>query len=256
MLFKSMFTKENGVNLTQRRRMSRRCSRSSTSSSRSRSSGPLARRSTQGQEQFDYWGAEAASTRRGSCSTCRRADEYDYGSTSPRTSSRAGGDCGRVHVRPDAQYRPSWCRRPTRQIRLAQQKLIGEQAVLLHGRDGHGRGIACRTSKSLEPLKEDGGLGWCPCRSASQRRRQPGHAAHDPGKLEKKRKTLLGAPAGRKVVIFVDDINMPLVEEYGRHRAATKFLDFKGFYDRDKLFWKDIVDTLLFTGASGGSGPR
>ena len=35
------------------------------------------------------------------------------------------------------------------------------------------------------------------------------------GKLEKKKKTLLGAPAGKIVAILVDDVNMPLVEEYG-----------------------------------------
>jgi dynein heavy chain len=34
-------------------------------------------------------------------------------------------------------------------------------------------------------------------------------------KLEKKKQFCFGARAGRKVVIFIDDINMPLVEEYG-----------------------------------------
>jgi len=40
-------------------------------------------------------------------------------------------------------------------------------------------------------------------------------------KLEKKRKTLLGAPANRRVVIYVDDVNMPLVEEYGAQVRFT-----------------------------------
>ncbi len=33
--------------------------------------------------------------------------------------------------------------------------------------------------------------------------------------LEKKKRTLLGAPVNRRVVIFVDDVNMPAVETYG-----------------------------------------
>lgn len=34
-------------------------------------------------------------------------------------------------------------------------------------------------------------------------------------KLERKKKTLLGAPVGKRVVIFVDDVNMPKLEIYG-----------------------------------------
>ena len=34
-------------------------------------------------------------------------------------------------------------------------------------------------------------------------------------KLEKIKKTVLGAKPNRKITIFIDDINMPLVEEYG-----------------------------------------
>lgn len=34
-------------------------------------------------------------------------------------------------------------------------------------------------------------------------------------KLERKKKTMLGAPAGKKFLFFVDDVNMPKVEIYG-----------------------------------------
>jgi dynein heavy chain len=52
---------------------------------------------------------------------------------------------------------------------------------------------------------------------------------------------------------------MPLVETYGAQAPVEllrQFLDFKGFYDRDKLFWKDLVDVMLFAGAAPPGGGR
>ena len=79
------------------------------------------------------------------------------------------------------------------------------------------------------------------------------------GKLEKKRKTLLGAPAGKKIVIFVDDVNMPSVEEYGAQppiELLRQLVDFSGFYDRQKLFWKSVQDSCLVIAAAPPGGGR
>ncbi|KAB1256908.1 Dynein heavy chain 6; axonemal [Camelus dromedarius] len=55
--------------------------------------------------------------------------------------------------------------------------------------------------------------------------------------------TSLGAPGNKRVVIFVDDLNMPRLDRYGSQppiELLRQYQDFGGFYDRNKLFWKDI----------------
>jgi dynein heavy chain len=107
---------------------------------------------------------------------------------------------------------------------------------------------------SLQPMPYDGGMGLIPIfMNFSAQTRSDVTQMTIESKLEKKRKNLLGAPSGRKAVVFVDDVNMPLVETYGAQppvELLRQFLDFKGFYDRDKLFWKEIVDVLMFAGAA------
>ncbi|KAJ3111626.1 Dynein heavy chain 6, axonemal [Phlyctochytrium bullatum] len=65
-------------------------------------------------------------------------------------------------------------------------------------------------------------------------------------KLEKKRKNILGPPSGStKVVLFIDDLNMPKLDSYGSQppiELLRQYLDFGGFYDREKLYWKVIQD--------------
>ena len=76
-------------------------------------------------------------------------------------------------------------------------------------------------------------------------------------KLEKKRKTLFGAPVNKTVVLMIDDVNLPKVEFYGAQppiELVRQFCDHKGFFDRKKLFWRDIenVALLLCSGPPGG----
>ncbi|GBF88264.1 dynein heavy chain axonemal protein, partial [Raphidocelis subcapitata] len=78
-------------------------------------------------------------------------------------------------------------------------------------------------------------------------------------KLEKKRKNRLGAPAGRRVVFFVDDVNMPAREPYGAQppiELLRQLQDFGGFYDRKGLFWKDVEDTVLCAACAPPGGGR
>ena len=78
-------------------------------------------------------------------------------------------------------------------------------------------------------------------------------------KLVKLRKNQLGAPAGKRLIILVDDVNMPAVEEYGAQppiELLRQFQDYKGFYDRKKLFWKNVQDTTLVCAAGPPGGGR
>lgn len=52
-----------------------------------------------------------------------------------------------------------------------------------------------------------------------------------------------GAPANKRLLVFVDDLNMPKLDSYGSQppiELLRQFQDFQGFYDRDKFFWKEI----------------
>ncbi|XP_041352994.1 dynein heavy chain 6, axonemal-like isoform X2 [Gigantopelta aegis] len=78
-------------------------------------------------------------------------------------------------------------------------------------------------------------------------------------KLIKKSKDSLGAPKGRKVIVFVDDLNMPAPEEYGAQpplELLRLFLESGGFYDTKKIVWKDIVDVTLVSACGPPGGGR
>ncbi|XP_053147968.1 dynein axonemal heavy chain 6 isoform X2 [Hemicordylus capensis] len=78
-------------------------------------------------------------------------------------------------------------------------------------------------------------------------------------KLEKKRKNILGAPGEKRVVIFVDDLNMPKLDRYGSQppiELLRQYQDFGGFYDREKLFWKEIQDVTIASACAPPGGGR
>ena len=75
-------------------------------------------------------------------------------------------------------------------------------------------------------------------------------------KSEKRRKGVYGPPAGKQALIFVDDINMPVKEEYGAQpciEILRQWWDSGGWYDRKALTFRRIIDTT-FVAACGSPG--
>ncbi|XP_049877279.1 dynein axonemal heavy chain 10 [Pectinophora gossypiella] len=76
--------------------------------------------------------------------------------------------------------------------------------------------------------------------------------------VEKRTKDTFGPPVGKRMLVFIDDMNMPIVDTYGTQQpiALLKLLfERKGFYDRGKdLNWKNIKDVgfLAAMGKAGG----
>lgn len=61
------------------------------------------------------------------------------------------------------------------------------------------------------------------------------------------------------IAIFVDDINMPAVEEYGAQppiELLRLFLNMKGVYERADWTWKAVRKATLIAAAAPPSGSR
>ena len=77
--------------------------------------------------------------------------------------------------------------------------------------------------------------------------------------VEKRLKGTYGPPGGKKLIIFIDDINMPIVDTYGTQQPVTLlklFIERGGFYDREELTWKNIISTHCMAACGPPGGAR
>ncbi len=125
--------------------------------------------------------------------------------------------------------------------------------VLLAG--GTGRGKTVCVSQLLKELSKDSwtslSFGFSAQTSASQTQNIVD------GKLDKRRKGVFGPPVNKRMVLFVDDLNMPQKEVYGAQppiELLRQCFSQGSWYDRKSFDFRRIVD-VKFVAAVGGNKP-
>lgn len=139
---------------------------------------------------------------------------------------------------------------------LMEKLLLANRSVLFTGLTGVGKSVVARDS--LRIMAEKRGFVSVPLNFSAQ---TSSHRTQEmiESKLEKKRKNILGAPENKRIIIFVDDVNMPRLDTYGAQppiELLRQYQDFGGVYDREKMFWKEIKDVTLAAACAPPAGGR
>jgi dynein heavy chain len=77
--------------------------------------------------------------------------------------------------------------------------------------------------------------------------------------MEKRSKDKFGPSGGKQLVLFVDDFNMPKKDNFDSQpplEILRQWMDWGGWYDREKCVWRYILDTQMLVAMAPPSGGR
>ena len=130
--------------------------------------------------------------------------------------------------------------------------LKNKKHVLAHGPTGTGKTVNIMNLINLEMPEEFSAV---PLTFSAQTSANQTQDAMDT-KFEKRRKGIYGPPVGKRLILFIDDLNMPKKEEYGAQppiELLRQWLDHKGWYNRLTKEYMEIQD-IIFISAMGPPG--
>ncbi|XP_051831868.1 dynein axonemal heavy chain 10 [Antechinus flavipes] len=141
----------------------------------------------------------------------------------------------------------------TRTTWLLEQMIKIKQPVLFVGESGTSK--TATTQNFLKNLNQD--LNIVLIVNFSSRTTSMDIQRNLEANVEKRTKDTYGPPMGKRLLVFMDDMNMPKVDEYGTQQpiALLKLLLEKGFlYDRGKEMNCKVLRDLGFVAAMGKAG--
>lgn len=137
---------------------------------------------------------------------------------------------------------------------LARTLLLHDKHVLVPGPTGTGKSVNIAELLQTQLPEEYQTIGMTFSAQTSANQTQD----YLDDKFEKKRKAVFGPPPGKKMVIFIDDLNMPKKEEYGAQpplELLRQWMDHGGWYDRkskEKPFHR--IEDIVFISSMGPPG--
>lgn len=123
----------------------------------------------------------------------------------------------------------------TRTMHVVHTYAHAAQQVLVVGRTGTGKSVLLE-DQLLAPLRQGSKHKVLVLRFSARTSASAVHASVTQT-LKKRRKEVLGPPVGTRLVVFIDDLNMPALDKYGSQppiELVRQWMDHEGWYSHDK----------------------